>query len=60
MQIPQSKDTLQRRSAISRVAKKANNSGHAIEEATAASPEKTAIIEQLSRELPQNVEQTSR
>jgi hypothetical protein len=44
---------MQRWSVISRVTKeKVNDSGQATEEATAESSEKTAVFEQLFRELP--------
>jgi hypothetical protein len=49
---PSQKIHLQRRSAISLVTKeKVNDSGQEIEEATAESSEKIAVIEQLLREV---------
>jgi hypothetical protein len=61
MQIPQSKDTSAKVIGyFARHKRKANDSGQAIEEATADSSEKIAVIEELLRELPSIVEQNGR
>jgi hypothetical protein len=61
MQIPKSKYTC-KGDRLSRASqkKKLNDLGQAIEEATAESSEKIAVIEQILREFPEIVEQNGR